>query len=147
MNTPKNPIEIVLAAQEFAMSMRPKVGGFPVLAEVLRQAGVRSSTWTLPACQSVYVTTHGNVVSQGTPLLTGWANIPCFDQEKLIVALRTDQAGNSSFPEFLEAAWQAGVVRYDVDFENRTVTYIGILGESYIEGYALSVIHRSEERA
>jgi uncharacterized protein YbcV (DUF1398 family) len=58
----------------------------------------------------------------------------------LIVALRTDQAGNSSFPEFLEAAWQAGVVRYDVDFENRTVTYIGILGESYVEGYALSVI-------
>ncbi len=73
--------------------------------------------------------------------------VPPFDQEKLILALRTDQAGNSSFPEFLEAAWQAGVIRYDVDFDNRAVTYFGALGECYVEGYDLSVIHRSEERA
>lgn len=29
------------------------------------------------------------------------------------------------FPEFLNAAWRAAVVRYDVDFTARTVAYYG----------------------
>jgi uncharacterized protein YbcV (DUF1398 family) len=41
----------------------------------------------------------------------------------LVRALREDQAGHTTFPQFLEAAWRAGVVRYDVDFEARTVSY------------------------
>ena len=50
-------------------------------------------------------------------------------------ALRADQAGRTTFPQFLEAAWQAGVVQYDVDFEARKVSYYGCLGEEYIEEY------------
>jgi uncharacterized protein YbcV (DUF1398 family) len=46
-----------------------------------------------------------------------------------------DQAGNSTFPEFLGASWRAGVVRYDVDFAARTVTYYGCSGEEYLEAY------------
>jgi uncharacterized protein YbcV (DUF1398 family) len=46
-----------------------------------------------------------------------------------------DQAGESTFPEFLEASWRAGVVRYDVDLEARTVAYQGCNGEEYIEAY------------
>jgi uncharacterized protein YbcV (DUF1398 family) len=57
------------------------------------------------------------------------------DREALIAALRTDQAGNSNFPEFLEASWRAGVVRYDVDFAARTVAYYGCNGEEYVEEY------------
>ena len=57
------------------------------------------------------------------------------DREALIKALRTDQAGESSFPEFLEATWRAGVVRYEVDFAARTVTYQGCNGEEYVEAY------------
>lgn len=53
----------------------------------------------------------------------------------LIAALRTDQAGNSTFPEFIEASWRAGVVRYDVDFAARTVAYYGCNGEEYVEAY------------
>lgn len=53
----------------------------------------------------------------------------------LFAALRTDQAGNSSFQEFLAASWRAGVVRYDVDFAARKVTYYGCSGEEYIEDY------------
>jgi uncharacterized protein YbcV (DUF1398 family) len=49
--------------------------------------------------------------------------------------LRTDQAGNSTFPEFLAASWKAGIVRYDVDFNARSVTYFGCNGEEYVEGY------------
>ena len=72
---------------------------------------------------------------QGTPLITGIADVPPFNRDALIAALRTDQAGQSTFPEFLTAAWKAGVVSYDVDFIARTVTYYGSSGESYVESY------------
>ncbi len=75
--------------------------------------------WFLPACQSLYLTNDGPIVTQGTPLATGTMDVPLFDREALISALRTDQAGHSTFPEFLAASWRAGVVRYDVDFSAR----------------------------
>lgn len=124
-----------MEAQKFAMSVRPKVGGFPYLAEAMRQAGVTRNLWHLPSCQSVYLTKDGSVVSQGTPLVTGFVDIPKFDRDALIRALRVDQAGESTFPEFLRASWEAGVVSYDVDLEKRKVTYYGVLGESYVEDY------------
>ncbi len=128
-------IDNLQAAQQRAMAIRPKVGGFPYLAEVLRLAGVRRNVWSLPACQSLYVTKDGPVVTLGTPLATGTADVPPFDREALIKALRTDQAGESTFSEFLEASWRAGVVRYDIDFSGRTVAYYGCNGEVYIESY------------
>lgn len=128
-------IETLQAAQERAMGGRPKVGGFPYLAETLRRAGVKRNLWNLPSCQSLYLTNEGPVVMQGAPLVTGAADVPAFGRDALIRALRTDQAGESTFPQFLLAAWNAGVVRYDVDFEARTVTYYGCNGEEYVEGY------------
>jgi uncharacterized protein YbcV (DUF1398 family) len=128
-------IENLQAAQQRAMAGRPKVGGFPYLAETLRRAGVTRNVWFLPACQSLYLTADGPVVTQGTPLVSGAVDVPPFNREALITALRTDQAGNSTFPEFLAASWRAGVVRYDVDFTARTVAYYGCQGEQYIEEY------------
>lgn len=128
-------VENLQAAQQRAMRIRPKVGGFPYLAEALRRAGVTRNVWHLPACQSLYLTGAGPVVQQGTPLVAGAADVPPFDQVALIAALRTDQAGNSTFPEFLAASWRAGVVRYEVDFEMRCVTYCGCNGEAYVERY------------
>ena len=125
----------LLAAQKHAMVIRPKVGGFPYLAETLRRAGVTRNFWYLPACQSLFLTHHGPVVTQGTPLATGTMDVPPFNREALIAALRTDQAGESTFPEFLAASWRAGVVRYDVDFSARTVAYYGCNGEEYVETY------------
>jgi uncharacterized protein YbcV (DUF1398 family) len=130
-----NATENLQAAQQRAMAIRPKVGGFPYLAETLRRAGVTRNAWCLPSCQSLFLTNDGPVVIQGTPLVSGAADVPPFDREALITALRTDQAGNSSFPEFLAASWRAGVVRYDVDFAVRTVSYYGCNGEEYIEAY------------
>jgi uncharacterized protein YbcV (DUF1398 family) len=75
------------------------------------------------------------VVTQGTPLLSGTSDVPRFSREALILALRTDQAGNTTFREFLAASWSAGVVRYDVDFTARVVTYYGCEGEEYVESY------------
>jgi uncharacterized protein YbcV (DUF1398 family) len=128
-------IENLTAAQQRAMAGRPKVGGFPYLAETLRRAGVTRNLWYLPACQSLYLTKEGPVATQGTPLISGTADVPRFDREALIAALRTDQAGKSTFPEFLLATWRAGVVRYDVNLVARTCTYYGCEDESYIEEY------------
>jgi uncharacterized protein YbcV (DUF1398 family) len=122
-------------AMQNAAAIRPKVGGFPYLAESLRQAGVTRNIWSLPACQSLFLTDCGPVVMQGAPLISGTADVPAFDREALIKALRIDQAGDSTFPEFLAASWRAGVVRYDVDFAARTVSYVGCNGEEYIEAY------------
>ena len=55
-------IDNLQAAQQRAIAIRPKVGGFPYLAEVLRQAGVTRNLWYLPSCQSVYLTDLGPVV-------------------------------------------------------------------------------------
>ncbi len=128
-------IENLQAAQKRAMAGRPKVGGFPYLAETLRRAGVTRNLWYLPACQSLYLTKDGPVVTLGTPLSTGTVDVPPFNREALIAALRTDQAGKSTFHEFLAASWRAGVVRYDVDLIARKVAYYGCNGEEYIEDY------------
>ena len=128
-------MENLLAAQQQGMAGRPKFGGFPYLAETLRRAGVTRNQWFLPACQSLYLTQHGPVVILGTPLVSGTVDVPRFDREALIAALRTDQAGNSTFPEFLLASWRAGVVRYDIDFAARTCAYYGCEDEHYIESY------------
>jgi uncharacterized protein YbcV (DUF1398 family) len=128
-------IENLTKAMERAAAIRPKVGGFPYLAESLRQAGVTRNVCSLPACQSLFLTDEGPVVMQGTPLVSGSVDVPAFDREALITALRIDQAGNSTFPEFLKATWRARVVRYDVDFAARSVAYLGCNGEEYIEAY------------
>lgn len=128
-------VENLESALQRAMAGRPKAGGFPYLAETLRNAGVTRNVWSLPACQSLYLTEQGPVVMQGAPLFTGIRDVAPFDQDSLITALRADQAGASTFPEFLTAAWKAGVVNYDVDFKARTVTYHGAAGESYVESY------------
>ena len=129
-------IDNLMTAMEQAVTRRPQAGGFPYLAEILRRAGVTRNQWSLPACQSLFMTKKGPVVMQGTPLVTGAAEVPAFNQDSLIEALKTDQAGQSTFSEFLEASWRAGVVRYDVNFARRTVTYFGCKGEKYIESYS-----------
>jgi uncharacterized protein YbcV (DUF1398 family) len=133
-------IDNLVEAMKVAGAGRPRVGGFPYLAEVLRRAGVTLNIWSLPSCQSLYLTQEGPVVVQGAPLANGAVDVPAFNEEALIKALRVDQAGESTFPEFLDATWRAGVVRYDIDLEARTVAYQGCDGEEYIESYpAVSV--------
>jgi uncharacterized protein YbcV (DUF1398 family) len=128
-------IENLMGAMKVAEAGRPRVGGFPYLAEVLRKAGVTRNVWSLPSCQSLFLTQAGSVVIQGAPLVKGPVDVPAFDEKTLIKALRVDQAGEGTFPEFLDASWRAGVVRYDVDLEARTVVYQGCNGEEYMEAY------------
>lgn len=135
-------IKQLLEAQNFAFANKPLVAGFPFLAQVLREAGVQKNIWTLPACQSVYLMDDGEVVQQGTPLINGTFDIPLFNREALIEALRIDQAGGSTFPVFLAAIWAAGIISYEVDFISRHVTYFGSREENYREDYPAVVINR-----
>ena len=130
-----NAIDVLQQAMGKAMENRPQVGGFPFLAQYLKEAGVIRNVWHLPSCQSLYITKQGSVMVQGTPLVAGTVDVPAFDKAALIAALRIDQAGQSSFPDFLNAAWLAGVIRYDVDFDANLVIYYGALGETYRESY------------
>jgi uncharacterized protein YbcV (DUF1398 family) len=127
--------DILQAAQRKAMSVRPEIGGFPYLAEALRQAGVTRNVWSLPSCQSIYWIQEEVVVQQGRPLVDGLEDVPPYNEDELIKAIRTDQAGGSTFFEFLQATWKAGVIWYEADFEKRTVTYGGAHGETYVESY------------
>lgn len=80
----------LINAQKQAMEILPMTGGFPILAEILRQAGVQKNHWSLPSCQSVYQMGEGAVVQQENPLISGTHEIPKFNREALITAIRKD---------------------------------------------------------
>ncbi|MCX4582227.1 DUF1398 family protein [Streptomyces sp. NBC_01481] len=83
----------------------------------------------------LYLTDAGPVAVQGEPLATGMVEVMPFDRQALTTALRADQAGQTTFPEFVQGCWSAGIVWYDVDLNARTCTYYGAHGDSYIETY------------
>ncbi len=129
-------IEKLNAAMQKAMANRPKVGGFPYLAACLQDAGVKHNIWYLPSAESRYIMDDGvMMITENTPMVNVMSEVPAFSQEALVKALRTDQAGESTFREFLQSSWEAGVISYDVDFGDRTVTYHGSRGERYVESY------------
>ncbi|MFD5813089.1 DUF1398 family protein [Streptomyces sp. NPDC127038] len=128
-------IDNLRAALARAEAVRPRVGGFPHLAEALRQAGVTHCRMAVPSNAMLYLTAAGPVAVQGEPLITGMTDVPPFDPQALITALRADQTGRTTFPEFIRGCWTAGVVRYDVDLTARTCTYFGADGSSYVESY------------
>ncbi|MGW3328098.1 DUF1398 domain-containing protein [Streptomyces virginiae] len=130
-----NAVTTVRAALEHAAAVRPEVGGFPYLAEALRRAGVTRCRMAVPSNAMLYLTDAGPVAVQGEPLVTGMVDVMPFDREALVAALRADQAGATTFPEFVQGCWRAGVVRYDVDLGARTCTYYGADGDSYVEAY------------
>ena len=127
--------DTVQNARRRAAEIRPEVGGFPVIAEVLRQAGIHRNEWTLPAGQSVYLTDTGAVVEPASSLVSVMSEVPAFDRDAVIDAIRADQAGHTTFPEFLAAIWTAGVTGYVADLDRRTVTYSGIDNTTYVESY------------
>jgi uncharacterized protein YbcV (DUF1398 family) len=123
------------AALERAAAIRPAVGGFPYLAATLRQAGITRCRMAVPSNAMLYLSGAGPVAVQGEPLVTGTVDIPPFDREALIGALRADQGGLTAFPEFVRGCWKAGIVWYDVDLTARTCTYYGADGDNYVETY------------
>ncbi len=127
-------VQTVLAAHAKAMRVRPKIGGFPYLAEAYREGGVISNTFNLPSGQSIYITKNGPVAMPGpSNLITEAVDVPVFSKEAIKAAIQFSQKGEGTFPEFLALAWKAGVIKYDVDYVNRKIVYVGVQGEQYEE--------------
>jgi uncharacterized protein YbcV (DUF1398 family) len=133
--TVSNVVETITSAQARAAEIKPKVGGFPYLAEVLRQAGVSRCYFTVPSMTALYVTSDGNAIQQGKPILTDMVEVPGFNQPNLVAAIAVDKAGDCTYPEFIEAIWRAGVTGYEIDFAARSCTYFGVAGDRYLESY------------
>ena len=91
-------IENLQAAQKRAMAVRPEAGGFPYLAEVLRQAGVKRNLWFLPSLQSIYITDDGPVLEQGPPLVTGTFDVPAFRPGRRHFGITNGPGGQEHLP-------------------------------------------------
>ena len=128
-------INHVTAILDICMEIKVKKNHFPHRANIMYRNGIVANTWILPSCQSIYTTNFGSVTFTGEPLTTFPVVIPDFCEEKLFSAIKNDQAGQCSFREFLLNIWCAGVVRYDVNFSHRTVTYYGVSGDEWEESY------------
>lgn len=129
------PQERIASAFQWAFQNRPKVNGFPYLAEALRQAGVLRYVYQLPSGQCLFHTADGAVANQSEVIATGMLTVPRFDKDAFIRVLRTSQNGDSTFPEFLKGCWETGIVSYEADLIARQVTYHGAAGENYVEDY------------
>ncbi|RPA12493.1 DUF1398 family protein [Gordonia sp. OPL2] len=129
-------IDAVTTAMARGAAARPVIGGFPYLAEAMRQAGITMNYFDVPSQSMVFVTDDGVVLQPGNLLHSEPTVMPPFDETALIAALRADQQGRTTFPEFVRATFDAGVVRYEVDLIARTCTYLGAHGERFVENYA-----------
>ena len=83
----------------------------------------------------LYLTDAGSVVVQGEPLVSGMIEVRPLDRRALLTALRSDQAGRTTFTEFVQGCRQAGIVRFEVDLAARTCTYFGADDDHYVETY------------
>lgn len=140
-------IDKVTAAVAHGARIRPEIGGFPHLAEAMRQAGITKNYFDVPSTSMVFVTAEGDVLMPGALLHTEPVVLPPFDEDALIAALRADQGGETTFPEFVQASLRAGVIRYEVDTTERTCTYFGTHGEQYVEQYPAVAIPASSTAA
>jgi uncharacterized protein YbcV (DUF1398 family) len=133
-------VETVHEAQRRGVAARPRVNGFPYFAETLRAAGITSVETSIATGGSVYHLADGAVAETFEAMAAPVSAVPDWDEPALIAAIRADQGGLSTFPEFLGAAWSAGVIHFRVDLANRTCTYFGVTGNHYIESYPAVVI-------
>ena len=134
-------VRVVADARARGMRLRPHHGGFPYLAESLRQANIVTVHCEVASMTSIYRTPSGAVIDQQEPLLRDLGLIAAFDEEAVVAAIRRDQRGESTYGEFMVAIWRAGVVSYDVDLDARTCTYDGIAPtDVYVEHYPAVVL-------
>jgi uncharacterized protein YbcV (DUF1398 family) len=128
-------IEIVQQARRRGTAARPRINGFPYFAEALRAAGINAVETSIATGGSVYYLADGAVSETFDPIVAPVSVVPEWDERALITAIRADQAGESTFPEFLGASWEAGVIQFRVDLANRRCTYFGATGNHYVETY------------
>jgi uncharacterized protein YbcV (DUF1398 family) len=106
---------------------------YPKIFEALKEAGVLSYEADVASHSIVY---YGHVDSYTEPVPADFLRLKpalTFDKAALHLAIRRNQTKQTDFAGFLHEIAQAGVQRYQVDMNTRTVAYLGHAGEEYIE--------------
>jgi uncharacterized protein YbcV (DUF1398 family) len=139
-------VHVVHEARTRGMRARPTIGGFPYLAESLRDAGISAVHCDVASMSTIYRSARGAVVDQQEPLTRGLDTVASFDRDAVVTAIRRDQNGESTYAEFMVGIWKAGVVSYDIDLHARTCAYQGVdpLVDLYVEEYALVMLDHIE---
>jgi uncharacterized protein YbcV (DUF1398 family) len=108
---PPNLVETVQQAQRRGAAARPRVNGFPYYAEALRAAGITAVETSVATGGSIYHLADGAVAQASDPIAGSVSAVPDWDEGALIAAIRADQAGQTTFADFLAGSWKAGVIR------------------------------------
>jgi len=130
-----NLVETVQQAQRRGAAARPRVNGFPYYAEALRVAGITAVETSVATGGSIYHLADGAVAQTSDPIAGSVSAVPDWDEAALIAAIRADQAGQTTFADFLADSWKAGVIRFRVDLTDHTCTYFGAAGHRYVEAF------------
>jgi uncharacterized protein YbcV (DUF1398 family) len=106
---------------------------YPTLAQILVNAGIRSYHVDVAAHTATY---HGEgepFTHQGQAIAHPQEPPPLFREDALKAAIIANQRKEIDYEEFLRRIWQSGTTVYDVDLEEKTVTYRGRGGEACVE--------------
>src|ERR1700761_515169 len=95
-----NLVETVAQAQRRGAAARPRINGFPYYAEALREAGITAVETSVATGGSIYHLPDGAVAQPSDPAAGPVSPVPEWDEKALIAAIRADQAGQTTFPEF-----------------------------------------------
>jgi uncharacterized protein YbcV (DUF1398 family) len=77
---------------------------------------------------------HGESCVESSPHAAPQLAIsPSFDQDGVQPTICGNQNKQSNFAQFLSEIAHAGIQRYRVDMSARTVTYLGVRAEEYVE--------------
>jgi hypothetical protein len=117
------------------MAIRPKVGGFPYLAETLRLAGVTRKPLVSARVPELIVDRVWAGSDGWSPLGVRYRGCAGFQSRRADCGASDRRAGTARSPSFWPHCGTPGSFAYDVDFAARTVGYFGCNGEEYIEPY------------
>lgn len=106
---------------------------YPELVKALIAAGVGSYTVDVPSGARLYRFNGGEHILHNDAII-GQSVAEKFSEEKTVQAIRENQQGKTSYPQFMEGIAAAGVRFYEATLngDRKRVTYIGI-GGSYEE--------------
>lgn len=106
---------------------------YPKIFEALKEAGVRSYEADVASHSIIY---YGHVDSFTEPPPPDFLRLKptqTFDKAGVKLAIQRNQNNQTDYSGFLQEIANAGVQRYQVDMNERTVTYLGHAGEAYVE--------------
>ncbi|HEY1765353.1 MAG TPA: nuclear transport factor 2 family protein [Opitutaceae bacterium] len=108
---------------------------FPQVVRALGEAGAERYLSDLTLRETTYHAADGSHHRVAWPKGEALAVADPFDPDAIGAALRSAQAGEIAYPEFLRRIAGAGVVAYTVHLKGRQALYLGRQGNVYVEPF------------